>query len=64
MGDDVAIEVENPCPERSRRMSKLYRIGKAQERHDTPSAISEQACGMLGLRRAGAVGAVALGGRE
>ena len=24
---DVAIHVENPCPERSRRVSKQYRIG-------------------------------------
>ncbi len=30
---DIAIRVENPCPERGRRMSKLYRIGV--ERHDT-----------------------------
>jgi len=31
---DIAIRVENPCPERSRRMSKLYRIGK-RERYKT-----------------------------
>jgi hypothetical protein len=32
---DLAIRVENPCPERSRRISKRYKIGKAQRRHDT-----------------------------
>ena len=40
---DIAIRVENPCPERSRRMSKQYpstmlragRIGGKQERYRT-----------------------------
>jgi len=31
---DIAIRVENPCPERSRRMGKQYRIGK-RERYKT-----------------------------
>ena len=32
---DIAIRVENPCPERRRRMSKRYQIGARQKRHDT-----------------------------
>jgi len=32
---DLAIRVEKPCPERSRSISKLCHIGKAQKRHDT-----------------------------
>ena len=32
---DLAIRVENPCPERRRRMSKRYQMGARQKRHDT-----------------------------
>ncbi len=32
---DIAIRVENPCPEWNRRVSKRYRIGRQEERHDT-----------------------------
>jgi hypothetical protein len=34
---DLAIRVDHSCPEPGRRMSKLYHIGRAQQRHDTPS---------------------------
>jgi hypothetical protein len=30
---DIAIRVDNPCPERSRRTGKLYRIGGARARY-------------------------------
>ncbi len=33
---DVAIRVQNPCPERSRRVSKQYRIDAQQARPKTP----------------------------
>ena len=32
---DIALRVENPCPERRRRMSKRYHIGARQKCRDT-----------------------------
>ena len=44
---DIAIRVDNPCPELCRRISKLYpepaaragRLGALQQRHDTTSTV-------------------------
>ena len=33
----IAIRVGHPCPERSRRIIKLYHVGRLQQRHDTLS---------------------------
>ncbi|WP_423224740.1 hypothetical protein [Candidatus Amarolinea aalborgensis] len=43
---DIAIRVDNCILSRVEGLSKLYHIGRAQERHDTPSTRLRTGLGM------------------